>query len=383
MQQIRKFVQGRPCYTAGSMLPSFERELGLMHGIAKAQRKIHGPGDRERVEDAKRIAFSAASEFFETDKGTHEAIYELQRKKLGTMQRLKKELAAIQEGKRIEAPKDLRQVTVRDGQLVWTREEAATDAHGRRSMRLVTTPVTFNDLLVDLDWGVGYALDPQVPKHLRKQYSVARARHEVERLTDQQLYLKALGDQRMDTLVQDAYRESLAEQGKERQRDGILTEKMIASQFRKWCLDHPDLPIMFERTDIHQDIEQKVDLCLRVNDWRRGVHVRHDPQTHGHFGVQITLNTNPDVQVRKHRQIDAAKRRFRDEYDDIVLMTVESGPAEGVRAWEKAGKPPGGPLRFWNNVQQKEAVFRGALHRLLGQEEIAAAWKEVGETPAA
>ncbi len=365
------------------MLPSFERELGLLHGIAKAQRKIHGPADRERVEEAKRTAFSGAAEFFTSDERTHEAIYELQRKKLGTMQRLKKELAAIEEGKRLEAPKDLRTITFKDGQLVWTREETATDARGRRFTRQVTTPVSLTDLLVDLDWGVGYVLDPQVPKRLRKHYAVARARHEVERLTDQQLYAKALGDQRMDTLVQDAYRESLMEQGKERQRDGILTEKMIASQFRKWCLDHPDLPIMFERTDVHQDIEQKVDLCLRVNDWRRGVRVRHDPQAHGHFGVQITLNTSPDAQARKHRQVDAAKRRFRDEYDDIVLMTVESGPAESVHAWEKAGKPPGGPLRFWNNAQQKEAVFRGALHRLLDREEITAAWEEVRKTPAA
>ncbi len=361
-------------YCPQPMLPSFKRELDLLHSIAKAQRKTHGPTDRERIQEAKQAVFSGAAEFFDSDERTHEVIYELQRKKLAAMQRLKRELAAIQEGKPIEAPKDARPVTLQDGQLVWIRDTHGTDAQGHRTTRRVTTPVTFTDLLVDLDWGVGYALDPQVPKHLRKRYAVARARHEIERLTDQQLYVKALGDQRMDTLVQDAYRKSLAHQEGERVPDGILTEKLIASQFNKWCLDHPDLPFRFERADAHQDIEQKVDLCLRVNDWRRGVQVEPAEHVHHPLGVQITMNTNIETQQRKHRQLNQARRRYRDEYDDIILMTVDANLAQHVRTWQAAGKPPGGPLRFWNDARQKETVFRGAASSLLSTAELDQAW---------
>lgn len=365
------------------MLAHFESRLGLLHGIAKAQKKTKGAQDRARVADALDTATTYLAEEFVADKKTQEKIYEFQRQKLGVMQRLTRELRAIDHDAPLEVPKGARFVTLRDGHLVCEYPETTTNRQGKAETRTMTTPVTFNDLLIDLDWDVRYTLDTKtVPKHLRKRYAVARAKHDVEELTDKQLYAKALGSHEMDTLVQDAYRESLADKERGSKRDGILTEKMIASQFRKWCLDHPDLPVMYERTDIHQDIEQKVDLCLRVNDWRRGVRVRHDPKTHGHFGVQITLNTSADTQARKHRQIDAAKRRYRDEYDDIVLMTVENGLAESVRAWEKAGKPPGGPLRFWRDPEQKEAVFRGALYRLLDREEVAAAWKAIGKDQA-
>ncbi len=359
------------------MLPSFERELTRLHSIAKTETEAIDPESREQARESRKTGVSGATEYFSRDKEAYEAIHELQRQKLGTMQRLKRELQAIQNGEAVEAPKGTRHVTIQDGQLVWIREEPSKDRRGRPILQRFATRVTLTDLLVDLEWGVEYALDPQVPKRLRKQYAVARARHAVETLTDRQLYAKALGDQRMDPLLKDAYRRSLADQENARVPDGILTEKLIASQFRKWCLDHPDLPILFERTDVHQDIEQKVDLCLRVNDWRRGVQVEPVEQVHHPLGVQITTNTTAEAQNSKHRQLDYARRRYRDEYDDIILMTVETNLAHHVRSWERAGKPPGGPLRFWKDEAQKETVFRGCVRQLLQQEESTRAWEEI------
>ncbi len=239
---------------------------------------------------------------------------------------------------------------------------------------------TKGEILTDPEWGILYEMDGTVPREVRKRFIVDDARRNILSLADDQIlkteiHQKPKSTSEFDRIGREhlttAYTAVSERREKNEIQPGIVAEKIVKTFFQKMIIDC-NLPIKIEDADIYEDVEGKIDFYIRIPKRLRGVRVEESEETE-EIGVQLTMNTNPETQEKKKRQIAKAKRNKSDDTnqaDDIVLVTLPiSETAYPYINWIRKGMPPGG---MTNILQKKfqEQIFRGVLQGLLPKNEI-------------
>ncbi|MFH1711770.1 MAG: hypothetical protein ABH846_00840 [Patescibacteria group bacterium] len=323
-----------------------------------------------------------------TSEETQEQIFRIQIKKQEVMKKLKQDLKNLSDPEhREELREGARPVRYEDGVLFANREVQekyrknvrGEDEKRRRKTfyrtNTVEDSVTVGELISDGEWGIDYQTDVSVPKIIRKQYLVRRARREIERYLDDQILLEEIESD--PTSREHTYREVKKgrSEGREEKYSGFLAEKMMQNFLIKL---EEDLGAGFKivAADVYQDVRQKIDFIIRRRKYNRGVSVEDDNR----IGVQFTINTSPQKQEIKQRQIEKAKERLdEEEVDDIVLVTIPLQQTKRYFAeWCDAGKPPGGPDKRWE-PEVRQMMLRGVLQDFMEPEEIDALWEKMKE----
>jgi len=184
-----------------------------------------------------------------TSKDVQLEIYEVQKQKQAIMQELKETLAHLDssDGFKQEKGKIPREITQKDGQLLWKGIK----------------PITLGEIITDGAWGIQYHLDPvTVPRAMRKRFFVEEAKRKIEELLDQQIFAEEIAKQTRDWKLQDAYKRSKEDRDTGAGHFGLLVEKMIIQFLRKAVIDR-DMPFSVQSADVYQDITQKVDFLIR------------------------------------------------------------------------------------------------------------------------
>lgn len=234
-------------------------------------------------------------------------------------------------------------------------------------------PLTFGDIMTDVEWGSRYVLDPKTtPRAMRKQYALALARYDIADITDFQIMINEQMSRANDDGLKKIYSNLEDERKSVELTFGHIAEKIVRAFLAKTSIDHPDMGFSVERTDVDLDAHA-IDFKIHVSPKTRGVLVETKPRTRD-AGIQFTIQNKAELLAEKQKRIDEAKESgeidFEKEHiDDIVLVSIplhEFAPA--YDKW-KAKKIPGGPDQFWKS-ETKQHVLRNILKGLLSEEEL-------------
>lgn len=303
-------------------------------GFASAQEDV------TKVEGALEWHLDRRARFADTPVEAQQAMFALQKKKQKIMDRLQDALAALDapEGKagpeKKETGKDVRTVIAKGEELYWRRADGSE------------LPVTVGEMVTDGEWGLTYAADASVPRIIRKRLIVERAKREIQDLLDEQIMTEELSSGRVHPMLKDAYAALRERRESGELPHGVIAEKMTAQLVRKKIIDD-DAPYRYEPGDVFQDVVRKIDFVLRRADYGRGV--RTEATDLGAKAVQLTVNRDAQALARKRSQIGKTREMLQesDRIDDIALVQLDQGAIAGAyRAWERAGRPPGGPDKY-------------------------------------
>jgi hypothetical protein len=237
--------------------------------------------------------------------------------------------------------------------------------------------------MVDGNWNVNYKLNHEsVPRTVQKRFVVEQARRKLQDLLDLQISTTESTSNRFDYKMRSAY-EGLRQSHLEgREGIGQIAERMVRTYLEKLTYNSPDLDFSIERSDAHQDVEEKIDFLIHRKIRNRGVRVEVPNGKHDE-GIQFTVNDRPEIQEHKRQQINRVREEVKkqEHIDDIVLVTMPSHEfADAYRAWVQH-KTPGGPEQMWDG-QTKEHIFRGVLQGFLSPEELDDHWRYIQSTEA-
>ncbi len=220
---------------------------------------------------------------------------------------------------------------------------------------------TLGDLIADVALGCEYSLSLHaVPREKAKLYAVERSKTHLNQLLNRQLAL-----QEYDVAMQEEH-ETRAKHFAQAQEElnakekgteahvGKLFEQDIIHLLKEVQYDLSHMGISVQEANIVQDMDEKIDFVVQVEDRHRGVGVREttaEPKTQSLFGIQFTINAQEDVRQKKERQIKQSKEHgLKSKVDDILLVTVPIGCGEIKAAhaqWYAQGCPPGGPSKLY------------------------------------
>lgn len=291
------------------------------------------------------------------------ASIELQKKKQVIMRDLRRTLEALRQD-----PTSAVDTSV-SGRPVSTDADGALWAtYGKKRERISAT-----DIIMDGEWGISYNLDGSVPLAVRKRYVFERAKNELRTLFNKQLKEVGLhGDGTGNRNLLHSFVERFSGAHEELRQDevGIVAENIVRGFFMRLSLA---LPIVqrpfhvFHSDEIGEQLE-KIDFIIEkpTARHRRGARVESDG-TISALGVQFTISTKT---AKKQEGIEQAKQRGIKRVDDVVLLKFPGVWAqESFRTWMRKGKPAGGPEQFLT-LDEKQDLFKGALARMLTDEEM-------------
>lgn len=234
-------------------------------------------------------------------------------------------------------------------------------------------PLTFGDVMTDVEWGSRYVLDPKTtPRNMRKQYALSLARYDIADMTDLQIMINEQTSHANDGGLKKIYSNLEDERKSGELSFGHIAEKMVRALLAKISIDHPDFGFRVERTDVDLDAHA-IDFKIHVSPKARGVMVETRPRTRD-AGIQFTIKDGAALLAEKQQRIDQAKKSGeidleKEHIDDVLLVSIplhEFAPA--YDKW-KARKIPGGPDQFWK-PETKQHVLRNMLKGLLSEEEL-------------
>ncbi|MCX6735728.1 MAG: hypothetical protein NTZ13_01460 [Candidatus Parcubacteria bacterium] len=227
------------------------------------------------------------------------------------------------------------------------------------------TPATVGELVTDGEWNLSYTLSGEIPRDIRKRFITAEARRKIHNLADEQI-IETEKERGLNPVFN--HLKENEKSGAKEMKDGFIAEKLVATYFEKNILDH-DLPMKFERADVLEDLQERIDFKIYRPDRIRGVGTT--------TGVQLTIDTTYQTQNRKKGDIEKVKLENKSDVDDIVLVTL---PLDHLRqkfsTWKNNEMRPGGPMKTWGDKEKKE-IFRGVLYGIFPEKEISGMWESV------
>ncbi len=229
--------------------------------------------------------------------------------------------------------------------------------------------LTEGDVFAAAQWGTFWRFpDTSIDKHDQQKIMIHQMRNLIGQHYDEQLVAFGKVNKLSDDRKRDTY-ERIGDQSTELTElpDGLLAEKMILSVLHKVQRDF-DLPFTVHSVDVYEDVENKIDFVVSLQDHRRGVKVSE--QSSG-IGVQFTLNASKAED--KQNQINASKNRGEADVDDIVLVSMPFVQirdlfdswrynADGSRINEKS-LDPRGPDYLMSN-EMKLQLLKALLKKL-------------------
>ncbi len=333
--------------------------------IAKAEEQApESDTDKEKIEVALQWHISEAAKQRYSTNEAQRRIYELQQDKQDTMNRLHAgfRLIGTTEGNRLW-PKGARKTSFENGKLFFNSQ-----------------PIDIATLITDAEWDIFYALPPTAPKHLQKQYLLGLAKLGISCMLDEQIIADETSSVRTDTLKQKTYTslQQMDDEGNRFQIEGFIAETLVKNFLIKLSLRF-DFDFEITRSDVFDDVENKIDFIIHRKNRYRGVRVEESKDLPKDIGVQFTINRDPDVRIYKERQLLSVRDRIRREprempIEDIVLVQLNMGhPKKAYDSWRKAGSPPGGPDDQWS-LDLRRQIFLGTLQDILKPAELQAQW---------
>ena len=251
---------------------------------------------------------------------------------------------------------------------------------------------TLGDLIADAALGCEYALSLDViPREKAKLYAIERSKTHLNQLLNRQLAL-----QEYDVAMQEEH-ETRAKHFAQVQKEldakekgaemhaGKLFEQDIIHLLKEVQYDLLGIGISVQEANIVQDMDEKIDFVVQVEDRHRGVGVREtatEPKTQSLFGIQFTINAQEDVRQKKERQIKQSKEHgLKSKVDDILLVTVPIGCGEIMQAharWYAQGCPPGGPSKLYG-TQVKVSLLEKIMEKMGAKGTMEEKRKEIEE----
>lgn len=213
-----------------------------------------------------------------------------------------------------------------------------------------TIPTTIGLLVADFIWGIHYHLDAQtVPKHVQKQYAFEVAKARITLLAEEQMRIHEGTSLKIEEHERSIIKGSRSEQG-ETSDLGIEAEYVVFTLMKSLSLD-ANTPFFPMHRDPYHDAILKSDIVLSIPNTSRTDGTQAASNTLPREGYQITLSSHN--RSAKKKGINEAKKRLEEN-----LRTVHFSPLERQRKtikraytlWKAAEKPPGGPLRFLDQV---------------------------------
>lgn len=360
------------------MRPGFEQTLRNFSEVAKDELK-KSPG--EELGDLSKVIdwhLDKAAEKYGNTPKIQRSIYELQKEKQKIMERLKSDLACLdntecdferQEGER-QTGFDSESKTF-DYQDDLGRDQTAT----------------FGEILTDMDLGVNYHyhLDKKsVPRTMLKKYLIERTKKELMRLLNLQIIrggdAKSGGNpMRVLRWRYETPSSQIERLQKKNSGDyGFVAEIIVENFLRQLAVDY-NLPFEIKTADVYQDVEEKIDFIIHRKKRYRGVEVEADA-SHRNIGIQFTIKKGEKIMLHKKRQIDEAMEKLAKEggrIQDIVLVRVPLKMIDSLYAkYESEGRTAGGLNKFLHQDTAKRLWFK-LTKAILTDEESAAYWEKI------
>lgn len=242
----------------------------------------------------------------------------------------------------------------------------------------VDQSATMGEVLADLDWDIAYNFSSGAKRREVKKYLVEKAKKELRALLDEQIIDSELG--KGEEKVHDGPRfvySAIRERRKEGiESQGFWSEKIVRNFLRILEEDY-GFPIKLEEADVYQDVIQKIDFIIRHKavDRNLGVGVE-DGQG---LDIAIQFSTDLEAKKKKEEQVERANdniKRFGSDIDEIALVIFPHIMARKLKnAWEKAGRPAGGPINFMAS-ETKERLFKELLKNTFSTEQLENYWRE-------
>lgn len=346
------------------MRNEFGAEIEKYGAIAKRQIKGKKTGKLDLLDELAQYDLAdQLAKSYEMPIGVQLKIFELQKKKQEVMDWLKDELKKLDtKDNLVELQPGSRWVICQEGQLIW------------RSGNQETT-ISLGEMIADLDWQVNYLLDPEtVPRAIRKQYLVAIAKRRLKDLLDEQIMRQEIASKK-DEGKRRAYEGMLRDRNTERL--GTVAEKMLRNFMAKLAMDY-GLNFNIIEADAFQDVEQKIDFVIEVPRHQRGVQVDKTEGKNLAFGIQFTMDSSWEANLKKTQQIRKARNQNRREnIDDMILVEIDLQRfvQTALEQWKKE-KPPGGPdQKLPPDIKQK--IFFKLLKGIYSEEEIKVMWQKI------
>src|SRR3989344_4841694 len=314
------------------MKEDFEKGLNMFHKIAKGSAQNTTPREKAEINLEKDDQITEMADFLLSKKESQEEIYEIQKKKEKIVRKFKLALKSLDDNKIEKLKKKEKEITL-------------------------------GELVTDGDWGIKYYLGETIPRIVKKEFLLAKAKREILLLLNDQIIINELSSP-TDELKKKAYR-GIESREENNLQPGIIAERMVKNLIKKETIDK-DIDFRIIEADVYQDVEEKIDFIIKRKNRNRGVGV----QASNVFGIQFTINTNEKVLERKKRQIRYAKYQARQEgIGDIILVNIPINDVMKVyNEWQEK-KSSGGPDKLWK-IETKKKIFKNVLKGILSEEEI-------------
>lgn len=364
------------------MRPGFHRNLESYNELAQDFQQLDIDKSGELVNEdihydaleAKRVILDhalkyrleKAAEQRQNPQETQEQIFIVQQEKQRIMAGLKREIANLdQPDYQAEKVEGAREVVFDDGHFLWKKEGG------------VNQEITIGDIITDLDWGIEYYFNQNIPRNIRKRYLIEKAKSQLQALLDQQILLDESSSSLTETNRKKIYQMIIEDTEAYEEDRGIIAEKIVRNFLRKIVFDNQDAGFDILEADIFEDVEQKIDFIIRRKKRIRGVGVEEihpEEKTQEEtktYGIQFTLTQSHSKLKRKKQQLKMAVSSLSEEdrVEDILLVRL---PKESiVSAYETwlENSDPGGPDHFYD-LKIKREIFRGILKGIFSSEEI-------------
>lgn len=245
--------------------------------------------------------------------------------------------------------------------------------------------LSLGDVLADYNWGVKYMPDSEMPedvyRKIGKRILINEARRDIEDIYDEEIIESQLSKNERHGAVANKSAKSDITFGKEIKMNdiGIISEEMVREFMTRlsYALSEiVDSEIKIIRSNIKEDVRQKIDFKIQTFSHNRGVKTVDEEEIEKtirqfqRLGFQLATKGGDagwrGILEYKAEQIERVKRRgvLSLGVDDIVLVGLTTKHTKDLYAlWLSTGKPPGGPEQLWG-MEQKKKIFRAVTDKL-------------------
>ena len=354
----------------------FEQHLRAMNELAKERELEMTPEDMSAFEELRTEVIAETAVGTKTSPETQETVYDLQEEKKAVMDRLRYQLAHIDDPSLEEIEELGRTVTY----------DAETGTYYIFTKGRGQIPITLGEIMTGGVWGQQYRMSESIPRPVRKRFYVNQAREELmDRLDKQIAITEAERSYNKNKKKHTGYEGVAKRTGIPiiEQPPGIIAEHMVSSLMIRLAYDC-SLPFVIVRADAHTDVDGKIDFIVHVRDKDQGVSVDAS-ETHKDVGIQFTTRTDTKGIKNKKEQVAEATEKLSVEgganVERIVVVSIPIDEVKTkVKEWQTNQKENkyalGGPDKLLaSDVQEK--IFKGVLHEVFSHERIDTMWARV------
>ncbi|HBM45856.1 MAG: hypothetical protein UT05_C0006G0045 [Parcubacteria group bacterium GW2011_GWF2_38_76] len=341
------------------MKETFKRNLENYNKVAKDEifaEEMNVKDDRlEKVLD---WHTEKAAKELGTEKQDQEKIYKLQVKKQEIMDDLKKSIALLDhpENQKEDISPLPKIVQSETGDFIRT-----TDSKQEK--------ITLGEIMTDSEWGMEYNLDSSsISRNIRKKYLIEEAKRKLQDYLDDQIIINESVSTNVHWMKQDTYKRVAGEKERgEIKKAGLIAEKMVRNFIKKLDYDK-GIGLKILKSDVYQDVNQKIDFIIHRENRDRGVRVEENK---GDVGIQFTINTDKKIVKHKEKQVGIAKSEMapEDKISDIVLVSMPLFDLKKKYDEWAEKKFPGGPDKLWTE-EEKRTIFAGIMNGFMHEDEI-------------